>query len=143
MDDDELFREFTLQVLCTWTLIISLLPRRSRSSQRGASMVFLVNRVLKSRTNSVQDFRDVTLNEDWVNLPMSLHITGYGPPTVEKYSDRPTILFEGEMDASALHGIDGDMRRVRGSASMMHNGHVRWATVSSYISSPHPHCRIT
>ena len=142
MDDDELFREFTL-VLCTWTLIISLLPCRSRSSQRGASTVFLVNRVLKSRTNSVQDFRDVTLNEDWVVLPMSLHITGYGPPTVEKYSDRPTILFEGEMDASALHGIDGDMRRVRGSASMMHNGHVRWATVSSYTSSPRPRWRLT
>ena len=74
------------------------------------------------------------LDEAWIIVPMSLRITGYGPPAVTAYPDRPTILIAGEMGGAGwvgnVSGNSEDVRRVHGSVSMLPDGSVRWSMVS-------------
>ena len=81
------------------------------------------------------NFEDATLEEAWIIVPLSLRVTGYGPPSIPAYPDRPTIFLEGQMGGEGwdgnVHTGTLDIRITRGSVCMLAVGSVRWSLVSS------------
>ena len=88
---------------------------------------------IPTRSQHYGAFADASLDEAWLIVPMSLRIVGYGPPSVCKYPDRPTLLVEGEIGGAAWVGAiiagEDDIRRVHGAVSMLPDGNVRWQLV--------------
>ncbi|OBZ73031.1 hypothetical protein A0H81_07263 [Grifola frondosa] len=85
--------------------------------------------------NDINEFDDPTLQEAILIVPLRLRVVGFSEPAVARYADRPTIHVEGEMGGAWWEeqddGMEGDVRKVHGTVSVIADGSVRWCLYSS------------
>ncbi|PCH34560.1 hypothetical protein WOLCODRAFT_27282 [Wolfiporia cocos MD-104 SS10] len=74
--------------------------------------------------NLSSQFDETSLQEAVRIVPMRLRVASYSPSSVAAYPDRPTIHFEGE---TAGTSANNQVRKVRGSVSVIADGSVKWA----------------
>ncbi|KAI0925420.1 hypothetical protein AcV7_005672 [Taiwanofungus camphoratus] len=78
--------------------------------------------------NLSSEFNDPHLQEAVRIVPMRLRVASYSPSPIPIFGDRPTIHVVGETSGSSP---SGQVRRVRGTVSVIADGSVRWTLYSS------------
>lgn len=76
------------------------------------------------------EFNDPHLQEAVRIVPMRLRVASYSPSPIPIFGDRPTIHVVGETSGSSP---SGQVRRVRGTVSVIADGSVRWTLVSCFL----------